>query len=269
MLHHDQENALRAAVCQCRSPGFKPAVQAASFPQGPITITVPYPPGSAADTTARLVAQGMAKELQTSIIVENRSGASGAIGTAAGARAKADGHHLTLIASPAVMTMLQMKQPGFDLDHDFAPIGAINEFFNTLVVNSKLGIADFEQFKQYVQKHPGTFNFATAGNATPSDYAGPSIVQKAWAEHGRSSPTRAPRQPMLSIVSGESDGAIMVAGRAIPHLLSGEFHRVGRHGRAAAQGPAPGSTQQSQRRGYHHQRVDRIGSPQKYVRRSH
>ncbi|MGO3743679.1 Bug family tripartite tricarboxylate transporter substrate binding protein [Kerstersia sp.] len=209
-----------AVVSAC--PLVQPAVQAASFPQGPITITVPYPPGSAADTTARLVAQGMAKELQTSIIVENRSGASGAIGTAAGARAKADGHHLTLIASPAVMTMLQMKQPGFDLEHDFAPIGAINEFFNTLVVNSKLGIADFEQFKQYVQKHPGTFNFATAGNATPSDYAGRQLSRK----HGLNMtfiPYQGSTPAMLSIVSGESDGAIMVAGPAIPHILSGQL----------------------------------------------
>ncbi|WP_341669451.1 Bug family tripartite tricarboxylate transporter substrate binding protein [Alcaligenes sp. SDU_A2] len=213
--------SLRTFVLSC-SALFCAGVQAASFPEQPVTITVPYPPGSAADTTARLVAQGMSKELNTPVVVENRSGASGAIGTAAGARAKADGYHLTLVASPAVMTMLQMKQPGFDLEHDFAPVGLINEFFNALVVNHKLGIKTFAQLQDWIHAHPGRFNFATAGNATPSDYAGRQLARK----HGLDMtfiPYQGSTPALMSVVSGESDGAVMVAGPAIAHIKSGQL----------------------------------------------
>lgn len=197
----------------------------AAFPERPVTIIVPYPPGSAADVVTRMVAEEMQARLGQSFVVSNREGASGSIGTAAGARAEPDGHTVTLVASPAVLAMHLMPRPGFDLMKDFVPVGRINELFNVLVVNAKLEARSFAEFKDHVAKNPGRFNFATAGNATPSDIGGRMVAK----EHQLAMtfiPYKGSTGALNAVIAGEADGSILVAGPSLPHIQRGSLRAL-------------------------------------------
>ena len=99
--------------------------QAQTFPDRPLTIIQPYGAGSLPDTLTRSVAELMRATLGQPIVVENRVGAGGAMGAAAGSRAQPDGYTITMIGSPHAAAMFTMSNPGFDLEKDFEPVGGV------------------------------------------------------------------------------------------------------------------------------------------------
>ncbi len=141
--------------------------QAQAFPQRPITLVVPFAPGGAVDNSARAVADRLGAVLGQTVVVENRAGAGGAIGTAMVARAPADGYTLvvasqsTHVVGPAVTPNLP-----YDAVTDFAPITLIDRLANVLLINASLPVRDFAEFVAYVKAHPGKWNYASAGNGS-------------------------------------------------------------------------------------------------------
>lgn len=141
--------------------------QASVFPQRPITLVVPFAPGGAVDNSARAVADRLGAVLGQTVLVENRAGAGGAIGTALVARAPADGYTLvvasqsTHVVGPAVTPNLP-----YDAVADFAPITLIDRLANVLLINASLPARDFAEFVAYVKAHPGRWNYASAGNGS-------------------------------------------------------------------------------------------------------
>src|SRR6266436_527545 len=110
---------------------------AAQFPgNAPITIVMPYPPGGLGDYFVRLVAPKLAESLGTTVLVDNRAGANGAVGTAAVARAKPDGHTIVFVPASTVTTnQWLMKDLGYDPLKDLSPLALVLAVPNVLVVN--------------------------------------------------------------------------------------------------------------------------------------
>lgn len=144
-----------------------PAQVAARYPSRPITLVVPFPPGGSVDSAGRAMADRLGKVLGQPVVVDNKAGAGGTIGTTAVARAPADGYTLvvtsqtTHVVNPAVSTNLP-----YDPVNDFAPVTLIDRLANVLLVTPGLPAKDFAEFVRYAKAHPGQLNYASSGNGS-------------------------------------------------------------------------------------------------------
>lgn len=135
-----------------------------AWPDQPVTLLVPFPPGGVTDITARIVAQRLEKNLGTTIVVENKAGAGGNIGAAMVARAKTDGYTLlygtqgVLAANPFLY-----KKISFDVKKDFAPIGLTYQTAHVLAVSPKLGVKTTEEFISLAKEQPDKLTYGSSG----------------------------------------------------------------------------------------------------------
>lgn len=139
-------------------------LQAQQYPQRPITLVVPFPPGAATDAFGRIVADRMGKVLGQQMVVVNRDGASGTIGTDFVARAAPDGHTLVWGTSSglAIMPALGRKMP-YDAQRDFAPVSLGAKLAYLLVVHPSLPVTTVKELIAFAKTRPGKLNYASAG----------------------------------------------------------------------------------------------------------
>lgn len=138
-----------------------------AWPDKPITMIVPFPPGGVADTVARPVAESLARELKQAVVVENRAGAGGATGIGLAARAPADGYTLLLSLSsisilPEADRLLERK-PAYTLAQ-FKPIARFTADPTVLVVRADAPWKSFDEFVADAKRKPGTYNYGSSGN---------------------------------------------------------------------------------------------------------
>jgi tripartite-type tricarboxylate transporter receptor subunit TctC len=134
----------------------------AVYPDRPVKIIVPYGPGGPADVTMRLVANKLQERLGQSFLIDNRSGAGGNIGTAAGAVAPADGYTLAVITPAQVINTTLFAKPGYDL-RDFVPVALLNTAPALLLANPKLGANSLADVIALAKAKPGALSFASQG----------------------------------------------------------------------------------------------------------
>jgi tripartite-type tricarboxylate transporter receptor subunit TctC len=139
----------------------------AGWPDKPITMIVPFPPGGVADTVARPVAEALARELKQQVIVENKAGAGGATGIGAASRAAPDGYTVLLSLSsisilPEADKLLQRK-PQFTLDQ-FKPIARFTADPTVLVVRAEAPWKTLAEFVSDLKAQPGRYNYGSSGN---------------------------------------------------------------------------------------------------------
>ncbi|WP_251863578.1 tripartite tricarboxylate transporter substrate binding protein [Achromobacter sp. Marseille-Q4962] len=161
-----------AAAALCAALAGPAQAEPASWPTHAITLVVPFAPGGGGDTLARLVAEPLARELGQSVIVENRPGAGGNIGTAMVARAAPDGYTLAYgtNGTQAINHWLY-KTPGYK-PGDFEPISRFTTIAAVLVVNAAdERFKTLDQLLGYARKHPGELTCGSAGNGTSSHLA--------------------------------------------------------------------------------------------------
>jgi tripartite-type tricarboxylate transporter receptor subunit TctC len=145
---------------------------AQEFPNRPVRIVVPWPPAGNVDITARTVAPAFGEALGQQVVVENRAGAGGRIGSEAVAKSAADGYTLllgssgTVTAGPAVW-----KNLGFDPLKDFVAVGPIQSVPIVLTVAPKTPFASYADYASYAKAHPGQLSIASAGNGSSNHLA--------------------------------------------------------------------------------------------------
>jgi len=141
---------------------------AQSFPQKPIRIIVPYPPGGPSDMQARLIGIELTKAWGQTSVIDNRGGGSGIIGTELAARADADGHTLIIMSGTnAVQPGMYPKLP-YDLTRDFTHITSITYGPGIMVVSPALPVRSASELIAYAKARPGKVSFGSAGNGAPS-----------------------------------------------------------------------------------------------------
>ena len=149
------------------------SVAAAAFPDKPLTLVVPFPPGGATDTVARIVAKSMGQRLGKTVVVDNRAGAGTVIGAGAVAQAAADGYTL-LISSNTTFTVnpaLKSKLP-YDAQKSFESIGLIGTSPLVLLANPALPANNVKELVAMARAKPGTLAYGSFGNGTTSHFAG-------------------------------------------------------------------------------------------------
>jgi tripartite-type tricarboxylate transporter receptor subunit TctC len=163
----------RTTLAGLAALGLSPSAKAQSFPSRTVTIVVPYPPGGPIDTLARLIAQEAAGDLGQSIVVENRPGGSGIIGTNAVARAEPDGHMLILGTNQTHATNQSLiKNCPYDAVRDFAPVAGIAAMPHVLVVRKSLAAASLGDLVAMAKAKPGSLTFGSMGNGSGAHLAG-------------------------------------------------------------------------------------------------
>ena len=124
------------------------------FPSKPIRCIVPSSPGGGADTTARLVAAALPAVLGEQVIVENRAGASGNIGTAAAAKSPPDGYTWLMINNAQAANATLQKDPGFDLLRDFAPVTQVDSSPHVVLVHPSLPVSSIKELVALAKARP-------------------------------------------------------------------------------------------------------------------
>jgi len=134
-----------------------------AYPDRPVKIVVPFAPGAGTDAIARLVAQKLGEVLNASFVVDNRAGASGAIGTQFVAQSPADGYTLLLVASPFTTVAASLPSANYDPLRQFTPVGMIASGPLVWVANTKLPANNMKELVRLARQKPGALNYGSAG----------------------------------------------------------------------------------------------------------
>lgn len=149
------------------------APAAADFPDREITMIVPFGAGGSTDIVGRIAAQALSERLDVPVVVENRGGAGGTVGTQAAAGMGADGYAITVATtSTHVVGPLTNPSVRYDPVEDFAHIGMIAETPYVLVINPELGVSDVSELIAMLEEAPGDLNFGSAGQGSTTHLAG-------------------------------------------------------------------------------------------------
>jgi len=156
------------------------AAQAQDYPVKPITIVVPFPPGASTDTTARALLPKMTEMLGQPVVVDNRPGSGGNVGTGFVARAKPDGYTLLLTVNPPIsMNKHMFKELPYDPEKDLTPISLIATTVMALAVNPSLPVKTVQELIDYAKAHPGELKFGSAGIGSAHHINGEVMNRKA------------------------------------------------------------------------------------------
>ena len=210
---------LAGAFLACASfAGF-----AQAWPSGPVRVIVPYGPGSTPDIVARVVADKLATRVGKPVIVQNRAGAAGNIGTEAVARAAPDGRTIGLsIAGPlGVNTLLFHKLP-YDPQRDLAPVTIAATQPSVLVVPPKLGVNSTAELLALLRKNPGKYNYASMGAGTISHLAMEALAARSGTQIVHL-PYPGSGPAVLALLSGDAQMACLPAGAVMAQVKAGKL----------------------------------------------
>lgn len=144
-----------------------PQAAAQDYPNRPIRLVVPYPPGGGNDTLGRLVAQRLSTALGQQVFVENKPGAGGNLGTELVAHAKPDGYTLTLGFVANMAMTPHLGKLGYDPVKDFAPVSMVAQGYQILVVHPSFPAKTVPELVALAKARPGALNYASGGNGSP------------------------------------------------------------------------------------------------------
>jgi tripartite-type tricarboxylate transporter receptor subunit TctC len=148
------------------------ASTAFAWPTKAVTFVVPYPPGGGTDVIARIVQEPLSKQLGQPIVIENRGGAGGSIGTGVAAKALPDGHTLLFTLSSHTINPAIYKSLPFDTERDFRPVSTICSLPQLFAVHPGTPYKTFKDLVAYVKDNPGRLDYASVGVGSPSHMAG-------------------------------------------------------------------------------------------------
>ncbi len=199
---------------------------AQAYPERPVRVLVPYPPGGTADLLGRLASQKLTDLWGKSVLVENRGGAGGNIATEAVAKSDADGYTLLLCNAPvlAINPALYGKVP-FDPVRDFAPAATIAEVPLFLVVNPAFPAKTFGEFLDYVKKANGNINYASGsiGSTTHLSMELFKTMSNLQLQH---IPYKGSGPAIAAILGGEVQIMFELMPSAMPHVKSGRMRAL-------------------------------------------
>jgi len=200
------------------------AAMAQSFPAKPVTLVVPFPPGAATDAIARTVAQELAAKWGQPVVVENRAGATGSIGSNFVARSAPDGHTM-LVATSSSHTMgpnLFKKLP-WDPVADFAPVSLLAWAPNVLEVNpDKVSAKTVPELIELLKANPGKYTFASSGTGSSIHLAGEMFKSLAGVDMVHV-PYRGAAPAVADLLGGQVDIMFDTVALSLPHIKAGKL----------------------------------------------
>ena len=212
--------AVLAALMAC-------AAAAQPFPSKPVKIIVPSAPGDGSDILARAIAQKLTERWGQTVIVENRPGAGGVIGTEAAAKSPADGYTVIMgnAGSHAINQALYAKLP-YEVVRDFAPITLVASAPNVFVVNPAVPANTVAEFLALAKKEPGKYTFASGGNGSSAHLNGEMLKAFAGVELTHV-PYKGASPAITDVIAGQVQLMIGNLPPILPHIKSGKLRALG------------------------------------------
>jgi len=200
--------------------------QSGDFPSRPLKMIVPFGPGTSTDTVARVMADAMGKSLGQSIIVENRAGAGGTIGTDLVARSPADGYTIVMgtVGTHAINKSL-FRKLSYDPIKDFAPIALVGQTPTLLVVSANSPFKTLKDLAAAAATPPG-ITFASAGNGTSGHLAGELLKSKLGGDMVHV-PYKEGSMAMSDVMSGQVSFLFYHPTAVLPHIRAGKLRALG------------------------------------------
>ena len=201
-------------------------VGAQTYPNRPVRMISPYPPGGGTDAVARIVAQALTDQLGQQVVVDSRGGANGAIGTEIAAKSAADGYTLVLgnSATHAILPNLTQKL-SYDAIRDFSPIslGALSDF--VLVVHPSVPVRNVKELMALAKAKPAQLNYAAGGTGTPSHLAMELFNIMAKVKLNQV-PYKGNGPASIGLITGECEVMIGSGPAVLPHFASGKLRAL-------------------------------------------
>ena len=203
--------------------GFSAAVHAA-YPDKPIKLIVPYPPGGATDVIGRILAKNLGESLGQQVVVENRGGAGGNIGAEAVAKATPDGYTLLMgaVTSHSTMATLEKGKLRYDLLKDFTPVMIVGSVPLVVVVNPNVPVRTLKGLVEYAKANPDKMNYASSGAGAPQRM-GAEIFQKEASIKITHVPYKGSGPAMTDLVAGQVNMMVETVPAALPFITSGQL----------------------------------------------
>jgi tripartite-type tricarboxylate transporter receptor subunit TctC len=195
------------------------------FPEKPVRFIVPFPPGGGTDTLARILGAKLGEQWGQQVVIDNRAGAQGNIGTAAGAKAAADGYAITFAHQGALVINPHLyKDPGYDTLRDFAAVARTTEMAFIAVAHPSVPAKDLRELAQYARQNPGKLTFASTS-------AGPHIVGELFKQATGTDLVHVPYKgagPAINDLLG-GQVALMFSNptSTVPHVKGGRLRALG------------------------------------------
>lgn len=203
------------------------AASAQSYPTGPVTMIIPYPPGGATDIIGRIMGQNLNTKLGVPVVIENRAGATGNIGAYAVARAKPDGYTILMgaLTSHSISSVLTPDVAKYDLAKDFAPVSIVGVVPLVLVVSEKVPAKSVAELIKLAKDKPNTVTYASSGNGSPQHLAGAlfALATKTELVHV---PYKGSGPAMIDLISGEVMMMLETAPAATGHIKGGKLRAL-------------------------------------------
>jgi tripartite-type tricarboxylate transporter receptor subunit TctC len=213
--------ALPALLCA----GSAPAA-AQSYPAGPVRIVVPFAPGGSTDIMARTVAQQLTERFRQQVLVENRPGASGTIGTAFVAKSPPDGHTMLLVQSSFVSNPSLFKDLPYNQSRDLTPVTNLATGPLNLTVHPSLPAKTVKQLIALARKHPGEINYGSPGVGSISRLACALFNQMAGVKMTHV-PYKGSGAAIADMLSGQVQFYAPNLFLSLPHVRAGKLHSLG------------------------------------------
>ncbi|NOG69238.1 tripartite tricarboxylate transporter substrate binding protein [Roseicella sp. DB1501] len=194
---------------------------AASWPDRPIRLIVPFQAGGATDVTARVIAEQLGTLLGQPVVIDNRAGAGGNLGADAVAKAEPDGHTLLMatIGTASINQYLYQKLP-YDAQKDLAPIALVNEVANGIIVDARVPAQSLAELVALAKGDPGGMNYGTPGNGTSGHLCGELLKSRAGIDL-QHVPYRGTGAVIPELLAGRLQVAVDNLPAYLPHLASG------------------------------------------------
>jgi putative tricarboxylic transport membrane protein len=200
-----------------------PALSADDFPSRPITFVPVFGPGSASDTVCRIIGDQLSAELKTSVVVEPRPGADGAIAATYVSRAAPDGYTLMLATNSPLSAAPFLIKTSYDAIKDFTPVSRVGSFTLMIVVNPSVPIHSLAELVSYAKANPGKLSFASGNTAgivaiaTINRWAGTDIVHV---------PYKTTPPALQDVMAGRVSMMLADFTTASPHVKSGALRAI-------------------------------------------
>ena len=163
--------ALKTVVAAVASLASFGAMAQDAWPSKPITMVVPYAPGGYTDTVGRITARYLEQALGVNVLVDNRAGAGGIVGTQAVARAPADGYTLCMCSAGAISIAPLAQKTGYDPLKDLAPVSIVSTIPQTVIVNNNLPVKSMDELVAYAKANPGKVTYGSSGTGGLMHYS--------------------------------------------------------------------------------------------------
>jgi tripartite-type tricarboxylate transporter receptor subunit TctC len=198
---------------------------AQSYPTRPVRLIAPFPPGGSIDLTARLVGQWLSERLGQQVVIENRAGAGGNVGSEAAANSPGDGYTLLVCSVANAVSATLYDKLNYNFVHDLPPVAGISRAPNVMVVHPSVPAKTVPEFIAYAKANPGKINMASSGIGTSIHVSG-ELFKLLTGVNMQHVPYRGSAPMLTDLLSGQVQVAFDNLQPSLPHIKAGTLRAL-------------------------------------------